>query len=64
MPDKPAPWDTYEPRPFFGGKPLVAANDVPPAFLLWALDAQGWTWRQYLAWAKTHPRHCHDAPPC
>lgn len=64
MSEHPAPWDAYEVKASYDGKLLQAANDVPPAFLLWALDGKGWTWRQYVAWAKVHPRHCRHAPPC
>jgi hypothetical protein len=63
MPETPAPWDTFGSRPSFDGKLLEPANDRPSAFELWALDIQGWTWAQYVAWLKVHPRHCRDAPP-
>jgi hypothetical protein len=62
-PETPAPWDAYGSRAFFEGKPLEAANDTPSPLTLWALDIKGWTWAQYVAWWKVHPRHCRDAPP-
>ena len=62
-PEIPTPWDAYESQPLFDGKLLEPANDVPPALILWILHGCGWTWPQYVAWAKLHPRHHQGAPP-
>jgi len=63
MSEIPAPWDAYVTKANYDGRPLEPANDVPDPLILWALSGVGWTWPQYVAWAKVHPRHDRHAPP-